>query len=60
MLPMNFGTSLVVRNLPAMWEIWVQLLDQEDRLEKGTATYSFDLENLDTGGSHFTNLRLPC
>ena len=29
-----------VRNLPAMWEIWVQSLGQEDPLEKGTAAHS--------------------
>ena len=29
-----------VRNLPAVWEIWVQSLGQEDPLEKGTATHS--------------------
>ena len=40
----NFwGTSLVahvVKCLPAMWETWVQSLDQEDPLEKGMATHS--------------------
>ena len=25
----------MVKNLPAMWEIWVQSLGQEDPLEKG-------------------------
>ena len=37
------GTSLVaqtVKNLPTMWEIWVQSLGQEDSLEKGMATHS--------------------
>ena len=29
-----------VNNLPAMWENWVRSLDQEDPLEKGTATHS--------------------
>ena len=36
-------TSLVaqmVKNLPAMWETWVQSLGQEDPLEKGMATHS--------------------
>ena len=28
-----------VKNLPAMWETWVQSLDWEDALEKGTATH---------------------
>ena len=37
------GASLVaqiVKNLPAMWEIWVPSLGQEDPLEKGMATHS--------------------
>ena len=37
------GASLVaqmVKNPPAMWETWVQSLDQEDPLEKGMATHS--------------------
>ena len=29
----------VVKNLPAVWETWVQSLDQEDPLEKGMATH---------------------
>ena len=36
-------TSLVaqlVKNLPAMQEIWVRSLDWEDPLEKGKATHS--------------------
>ena len=36
-----FYASLVaqmVKNLPAMWETWVQSLDWEDPLEKGMAT----------------------
>ena len=36
-------TSLVaqtVKNLPAMWETWVQSLGWEDPLEKGMAIYS--------------------
>ena len=36
-------TSLVaqmVRNLPVMWEMWVQSLGQEESLEKGMATHS--------------------
>ena len=38
-----FGTSLVaqmVKNLPAMWEIWVQFLGRKDPLEKEKATCS--------------------
>ena len=37
------GASLVaqmVKNMPAVQEIWVQSLDQEDPLEKGMATHS--------------------
>ena len=37
-----FRPSLVaqtVKNLPAMQEIWVRSLGQEDPLEKGTAAY---------------------
>ena len=37
------GASLVaqlVKNLPAMWETWVQSLGCDDSLEKGMATHS--------------------
>ena len=30
----------MVKNLPAMWETWVQSLSWEDPLEKGMATHS--------------------
>ena len=30
----------MVKNLPAMWETWVQSLGQEDPLEKELATHS--------------------
>ena len=30
----------LVKDPPAMWEIWVRSLGWEDPLEKGTATYS--------------------
>ena len=30
----------LVKNLPAMWETWVQSPDWEDPLEKGKATHS--------------------
>ena len=30
----------LVKNLPAMWETWVQSLGWEDPMEKGTATHS--------------------
>ena len=38
-----YGHSLVaqmIKNLPAMWETWVQPLGQEDLLEKKMATHS--------------------
>ena len=35
--------SLIVKNLPAMWETWVQSLSQEGPLEKEMATYSSSL-----------------
>ena len=41
--PLDVGASLVaqlVKNLPAMWETWVQSLGWEDPLEKGKATHS--------------------
>ena len=37
-----FWVSLVaqmVKNLPAMWETWVQVLGQEDPLEEGIETH---------------------
>ena len=37
-----------MKNPPAVWEIWVQILGWEDPLEKGTATHSSIL----TGESH--------
>ena len=30
----------MIKNLPAIWETWVQTLDWEGPLEKGTATHS--------------------
>ena len=30
----------MVKNLPVMWETWIQSLDWEDPLEKGMATHS--------------------
>ena len=42
--PLQYSwTSLVtqlIKNPTAMWETWVQSLDWEDTLEKGTATHS--------------------
>ena len=37
---LGFPGGQTVKNLPAMWEIWVQSLGGEDRLEKGMATHS--------------------
>ena len=36
----GFPVAQMVKNLPAMPEIWVQSLGWEDPLEKGMATYS--------------------
>ena len=39
----HIGASLVaqmVKNLPAMWETWVQSLSWEDPLKKGMTTHS--------------------
>ena len=36
---LNIAAQLV-KNPPAMWEIWVQSLSWEDHLEKGKATHS--------------------
>ena len=30
----------MLKNLPAVWETWVQSLGQKDLLEKGMATHS--------------------
>ena len=37
---MGFPGGLLVKNLPAMQETWVQSLGQEDPLEKEMATHS--------------------
>ena len=39
-LPAGAFPCQLVKNLPAMQEIWVQSLGWEDSLEKGKATYS--------------------
>ena len=41
-LPYSWASLVaqLVKNLHAMWEIWVQSLSQEDPLEKGMATHS--------------------
>ena len=36
----DFPDNSVGKNLPAMWEIWVQSLSGEDPLEKGKVIYS--------------------
>ena len=38
--PDGFLVAQMVKNLPAMWETWVQSLDWEGPLEKGMATHS--------------------
>ena len=38
--PRGFLGGSVVKDLPAMWEIWVQSLVQEDPLEESVATHS--------------------
>ena len=35
-----FLVAQLLKNLPAMWETWVQSLSWEDLLEKETATHS--------------------
>ena len=37
---MGFPDGSVVKNLSAMWEIWVQSLGWEDPLEESMATHS--------------------
>ena len=36
----SFLVALTVKNLPAMWETWVQTLSQENPLEKEMASHS--------------------
>ena len=40
MLLWGFPGAQMVKNLPAMWEAWVQSLGWEDPLEKGMVTHS--------------------
>ena len=52
-----------VKNLPAMQEIWVQSLGQEDPLEKGMATHSSILAwrtpwTEEPGGLQFMELQI--
>jgi len=37
---MGFPGGLAVKNLPAVWETWVQSLGLEEPLEEGMATHS--------------------
>ena len=37
---MGFPGGSAVKNLPAIWETWVQSLGWEDPLEEGMATHS--------------------
>ena len=37
---LGFPVAQLVKNLPAMWETWVQSLGWDDPLEKGKATHS--------------------
>ena len=45
--PLQYSWASLVaqleKNLPAMWEIWVQSLGWEEPLEKGKATHSSNL-----------------
>ena len=38
-LSFYYQTSQLIKNLPAMWETWIQSLGWEDPLEKGIATH---------------------
>ena len=38
-IPLASPVAQLVKNLPAMWDTWVQSLGWEDSLEKGTATH---------------------
>ena len=40
---LDFPSGSVVKNLPAMQEMWVRSLGQEDPLEEGMATHSSTL-----------------
>ena len=48
---MGFSVAQLVKNLPAVWETWVQSLGWEDLLEKGMATHSSILAPPKKGGS---------
>ena len=42
--PLASLVAQTVKNLPAMWETWVQSTGQEDPLEEGLATHSSILD----------------
>ena len=42
-VPKGFQMAQMVKNLPAMWETWIQSLGWEDPLEEGMATHSIIL-----------------
>ena len=53
------AAAQMVKNLPAMWETWVQFLSQEDPLEKGMPIHSSSLAwkipwTEEPGGLQFT------
>ena len=52
----GFLGSSVGKDLPIMWETWVQSLDTEDPLEKGMATHSVFL----LGESHGQRSLVGC
>ena len=39
-MPYNSLVAQKIKNLPAVWETWVQFLGGEDPLEEGMATHS--------------------
>ena len=59
-----FLVAQLVKNLPAMWETWVQYLGWEDPLEKGKATRSsilawripWTVQSVGWQGATFTSL----
>ena len=48
-LATGFPGGSAIKNLPAMWEMWVQYLGREDPLEEGMAIHS-----------SFLVWRIPC
>ena len=61
LLSLHIGASVVVqmvKNLPAMQEIWVHSLGQKDPLEKGMATHSCLENSVDRKASQATIQRV--